>query len=452
MASLRRILLPYTSDSCALFTKLKHLPFPVFLDSAAPLSDYGRFDIICAQPETIFSFNSSSYESIDTFLFNSGKQLKAVSDNYLHADDLPFCGGAIGYLSYNFGELSLGKRKPATASSSSNCPPEAHIGIYPWVIVVDHERQRSELVAQAGLSEQSLAEIEQLILDDSETPTALLPFKLDSEFSSSLDATKYQQAFKRIQDYIHAGDCYQINLTRAFSASYQGDSWRAYRGLREAAAAPYSAYIDLGDSQILSFSPERLLSANNGALQTQPIKGTAARDPDPDKDLALAKALQQSIKNRAENVMIVDLLRNDFSKSCVAASVKTEQLCELQSFRTVHHLVSTVSGQLRPDYSPFTALLNCFPGGSITGAPKHRAMEIIREIEPHQRGVYCGSIFYLGAGGKMDSNITIRSFVCADNTITGWAGGGIVADSNVDEEFVETETKIGKLLQALADL
>ena len=202
----------------------------------------------------------------------------------------------------------------------------------------------------------------------------------------------------------------------------------------------------------MSFSPERLLSADNGALQTQPIKGTAARDPDPDKDQALAKALQQSTKNRAENVMIVDLLRNDFSKSCVAASVKTEQLCELQSFRTVHHLVSTVSGQLRPDCSPFNALLSCFPGGSITGAPKHRAMEIIREIEPHQRGVYCGSIFYLGAGGKMDSNITIRSFVCADNTITGWAGGGIVADSNVDEEFVETETKIGKLLQALADL
>ena len=451
MASLRRILLPYTSDSCALFAKLKHLPFPVFLDSAAPFSDYGRFDIICAQPEKVISFKSNDYENIDTFLFNSEKLLKTVSDTYLHADDLPFCGGAIGYLSYNFGELSLGKREPATTSTTAY-PPEAHIGIYPWVIVVDHERQRCELVAQASLREQSLAEIKQLILDNSETPAALLPFKLNSGFSSSLDATKYQQAFKRIQDYIRSGDCYQINLTRAFSAPYQGDSWQAYRGLRETAAAPYSAYIDLGESQILSFSPERLLSANNGALQTQPIKGTAARDPDPDKDQALAKALQQSTKNRAENVMIVDLLRNDFSKSCVAASVKTEQLCELQSFRTVHHLVSTVSGQLRPDCSPFNALLNCFPGGSITGAPKHRAMEIIREIEPHQRGVYCGSIFYLGAGGKMDSNITIRSFVCADNTITGWAGGGIVADSNVDEEFVETETKIGKLLQALADL
>ena len=451
MASLRRILLPYTSDSCALFAKLKHLPFPVFLDSAAPFSDYGRFDIICAQPEKVISFKSNDYENIDTFLFNSEKLLKTVSDTYLHADDLPFCGGAIGYLSYNFGELSLGKREPATTSTTAY-PPEAHIGIYPWVIVVDHERQRCELVAQASLREQSLAEIKQLILDNSETPAALLPFKLNSGFSSSLDATKYQQAFKRIQDYIRSGDCYQINLTRAFSAPYQGDSWQAYRGLRETAAAPYSAYIDLGESQILSFSPERLLSANNGALQTQPIKGTAARDPDPDKDQALAKALQQSTKNRAENVMIVDLLRNDFSKSCVAASVKTEQLCELQSFRTVHHLVSTVSGQLRPDCSPFNALLSCFPGGSITGAPKHRAMEIIREIEPHQRGVYCGSIFYLGAGGKMDSNITIRSFVCADNTITGWAGGGIVADSNVDEEFVETETKIGKLLQALADL
>ena len=150
--------------------------------------------------------------------------------------------------------------------------------------------------------------------------------------------------------------------------------------------------------------------------------------------------------------MIVDLLRNDFSKSCQASSVRTEQLCELQSFRTVHHLVSTVSGQLRTDCTPFKALLNCFPGGSITGAPKQRAMEIIREIEPHRRNIYCGSVFYMGGGGKMDSNITIRSFVCADKVITGWAGGGIVADSEVEEEFTETETKIGKLLQALADL
>tara|TARA_R110001599_G_scaffold29107_5_gene100045 strand:- start:14348 stop:14983 length:636 start_codon:yes stop_codon:yes gene_type:complete len=210
--------------------------------------------------------------------------------------------------------------------------------------------------------------------------------------------------------------------------------------------------MDLGSSQFLCLSPERLLAAQTRKLQTQPIKGTAARSSDPAEDLALATALQASTKNRAENIMIVDLLRNDFSKSCQAESVVTEALCELQSFRTVHHLVSTVTGLLRGDRSEFSALLDCFPGGSITGAPKQRAMEIIREIEPHRRSLYCGSIFYLGANGKMDSNIAIRSFVCENQEIKGWAGGGIVADSELDEEYIETETKISKLLDALADL
>ena len=450
MASLRRISLPYLRDSCALFTSLKHLPFPVFLDSAAPFSEHGRFDIICAEPDEVISLKTNNYKDIDTFLINTAQRLQALSDEYLHSDELPFCGGAIGFLSYALGETALVGSKHQDSSDSS-ATPDFYAGIYPWAIVVDHQRERCELVAQASVSEPTLIRIQEL-LRAAPAENIDVRFTLGSEFSTSLNRSQYQDAFARVQDYIRAGDCYQINLTRAFTAHYQGDTWQAYQQLRETAAAPFSAYIDLGDSQILSFSPERLLSADKGRLQTQPIKGTAARDSDQQKDAALAAALQSSAKNRAENVMIVDLLRNDFSKSCQTSTVRTEQLCELQSFRTVHHLVSTVTGQLRADCTPFTALLNCFPGGSITGAPKQRAMEIIHEIEPHQRDVYCGSIFYLGGGGKMDSNILIRSFVCADNRITGWAGGGIVADSDVDEEFTETETKIGKLLQALADL
>lgn len=450
MASLRRISLPYLRDSCALFANLKHLPFPVFLDSAAPFSEYGRFDIICADPDEVISLKTKNYKDIDTFLINTEQRLRALCDEYLQSDELPFCGGAIGFLSYALGETAQVASKYQERGDGS-ATPDFHAGIYPWAIVVDHQRARCELVAQASVSDHTLIRIQEFAQAEPSKNVATR-FTLNSDFSTSLNHSEYQGAFARVQDYIHAGDCYQINLTRAFTARYQGDTWQAYQQLRETAAAPFSAYIDLGDSQILSFSPERLLSADKGQLQTQPIKGTAARDSDPQKDAALATALQSSAKNRAENVMIVDLLRNDFSKSCQASTVRTEQLCELQSFRTVHHLVSTVSGQLRADCSPFKALLNCFPGGSITGAPKQRAMEIIREIEPHQRGVYCGSIFYLGGGGKMDSNITIRSFVCADNQISGWAGGGIVADSDVDEEFTETETKIGKLLQALADL
>ncbi|MFQ3201470.1 MAG: para-aminobenzoate synthetase component 1 [Zhongshania sp.] len=450
MTSLRRILLPYSPDSCAIFASLKHLPFPVFLDSAAPASDYGQYDIICAQPDEVISLKTIDYGSIEAFFINTEQHLDQLCSNYIHDEDLPFCGGAIGYLSYDFAEIAhdVSHRQ---AENKTSATPYFHAGIYPWAIVVDRQRRRCELVAQASVSAACLANIEGLVSGAIESVAKSPSFVLTGAFKTSLDSQEYKQAFDRVQDYIHAGDCYQINLTRAFTAPYKGDPWQAYQSLRKIAAAPFSAYIDMGDSQILSFSPERLLSASKGRLQTQPIKGTAARDPDPIKDQALAAALQSCPKNRAENVMIVDLLRNDFSKSCQPLSVQTEQLCELQSFRTVHHLVSTVSGQLRSDCTAFKALLNCFPGGSITGAPKQRAMEIIGEIEPHRRGLYCGSIFYLGGGGEMDSSITIRSFVCADNDIRGWAGGGIVADSEVGEEFIETETKIGKLLQALAD-
>ncbi|CAA0088677.1 Aminodeoxychorismate synthase component 1 [Zhongshania aliphaticivorans] len=451
MASLHRIALPYLRDSCVIFSSLKHLPLPIFLDSANAYSEGGHFDIICAQPIDVITWHACDDKSLHHFLSEAEQRLKSVITEYLDCDQLPFSGGAVGYIDYNFGELASNIR-PSPRLEAPLSTPNFHVGIYPWAIVVDHHRKQCELVAQPSVSEKVLTHIKQLVLNSPQQSLKnTARFQLTSSFTSTLDRKYYEQAFNQVQDYIQAGDCYQVNLTRAFNASYQGDTWPAYQKLRDIAAAPFSAYIDLGSSQVLSFSPERLLSANNGKLQTQPIKGTAARSADPDTDKALALALQRSAKNRAENIMIVDLLRNDFSKSCKAASVRTDQLCELQTFRTVHHLVSTVSGELREECSSFQALLSCFPGGSITGAPKHRAMEIISEIEPHQRKVYCGSIFYLGGNGKMDSNIAIRSFLCDGEQITGWAGGGIVADSDVDEEFIETETKIGKLIQALAD-
>ncbi len=219
--------------------------------------------------------------------------------------------------------------------------------------------------------------------------------------------------------------------------------------MRRRAAAPFSAYINTDQAQLLCLSPERFLAADQGRILSQPIKGTAARSEDPQQDAALAQALQHSEKNRAENVMIVDLLRNDLSRSCQPFTVRADRLFELHSFATVHHLVSTVSGQLRADCSPFDALLASFPGGSITGAPKRRAMEIIRELEPHRRGPYCGSVFYLSGCGRMDSNIIIRSFVCSNGDIRAWSGGGIVADSDCEEEFRETEAKMGQLLGVL---
>ena len=446
MASLCRIPLPYRRNSSSYFATIKHLPLPVYLDSAADHSERGRWDIICADPEELISTNTIDYENKITLLLKIESSIERINHNYLDAPDIPFSGGAIGYLSYDFGELFQAGLK-AIASDT----PLVHIAIYPWLLLVDHQEQRCEFIAQPSISHERVRALCTL-LGTPDTNNNTANFKLTSPFQSSLNRDNYTEAFTKVKRYIDAGDCYQINLTRQFAAAYQGDPWRAYLHLREVAAAPFSAFMDLGHNHVLCFSPERLLAAHARQLQTQPIKGTAARSDDPAEDLALASKLQDSEKNRAENIMIVDLLRNDFSKSCQADSVITEALCELQSFRTVHHLVSTVTGRLRDERSEFSALLDCFPGGSITGAPKQRAMEIIREIEPHRRSLYCGSIFYLGANGKMDSNIAIRSFVCHQQQIKGWAGGGIVADSVMEEEFIETETKISKLLDALADL
>ncbi len=446
MASLCRVSLPYHRDSSRYFAAVKHLPLPVYLDSAAEYNERGRWDIICAEPEDVISINTIDYGDINTFNIKVESRLNHINQAYLDAPDLPFSGGAVGYLSYDFGE-----QFQAQLGGQTDDIPLAHIGIYPWTVIVDHELQRCELVAQAHLSKSRVSELEGL-LRKAAPETRAGKFRLTSAFQSSLNPDHYAEAFHKIKAYIDTGDCYQINLTREFCADFKGDPWSAYLRLRDVAAAPFSAYMDFGNSQFLCLSPERLLAAQNRQLQTQPIKGTAARSEDPDKDLLLATTLQDSAKNRAENIMIVDLLRNDFSKSCQTETVITEALCELQSFRTVHHLVSTVTGRLRDDRSEFSALLDCFPGGSITGAPKQRAMEIIREIEPHRRSLYCGSIFYLGPKGKLDSNIAIRSFVCNQEKIRGWAGGGIVADSILEEEFIETETKISKLLDALADL
>jgi para-aminobenzoate synthetase component 1 len=449
MASLRRIPLAYQRDSSQLFAKLRHLPNAVFLDSAAAYSEHGRFDIICADPEELFALNTINYVTKDKLLIELESRLEQISCEYIPAPGLPFSGGALGYLSYEFGEMHSAKLLP---SNNVSTQPLLYIGIYSWAVIIDHDRQHSELISQPHTCPRKLTALGERLTAQETTIKPSSAFKVSRDFGSSLNFEDYSRAFTKIKTYIDAGDCYQINLTRAFYSQYQGDPWLAYLRLREVAAAPFSAYMDIGGSQILCLSPERLLSAQQGRLLTQPIKGTAPRSLDAQEDMTLANTLLASAKNRAENVMIVDLLRNDFSKSCQPDSVDTERLCELQSFKTVHHLVSTITGRLRNDCSAFSALLSCFPGGSITGAPKQRAMEIIREIEPHSRSVYCGSIFYLGAGGEMDSNIAIRSFVCEDGSITAWAGGGIVADSELNEEFVETETKIGKLLKALTDL
>jgi para-aminobenzoate synthetase component 1 len=270
---------------------------------------------------------------------------------------------------------------------------------------------------------------------------------------SQLGLKQYQTAFNKIKHYIREGDCYQVNLAKRFEINAKGDPWHAYTLLRQQNAAPFSAFFSTPELTLLSSSPERLLKVHNRQVETKPIKGTRRRDlTDPIRDKALANELQQSIKDRAENLMIVDLLRNDLGKVCKLGSISVPKPFALESFATVHHLVSTITGSLAEKQDAIGLLRACFPGGSITGAPKLRAMEIIEELEPDRRGPYCGSIAYIGFDGNMDSNILIRTLAYNDDKLRFWAGGGIVTDSNVNDEYQEIHDKAAALLALIEQL
>ncbi|MGZ5018719.1 MAG: aminodeoxychorismate synthase component I, partial [Methylobacter sp.] len=358
-------------------------------------------------------------------------------------EDLPFNGGAIGYFSYD-----LARRLEAlpTIAEDAEHIAEMAVGIYQWAVIVDHHRQKSYLVGNCDAHQwQDLIErFSQLPVtqDDRE-------FKVVGEIKSNMDKDFYIQAFNRIKHYLKEGDCYQVNLTQRFVADCEGDPWTAYKTLRKLNAAPFSCYLNLPEVQILSSSPERFLKLTDSVVETKPIKGTRPRKPDYAEDQQQIKDLEASSKDRAENLMIVDLLRNDISKTCKNGSVKVPVLFDVESYATVHHLVSTVTGILAENQHALDLLKSCFPGGSITGAPKIRSMEIIEELEPNRRGVYCGAIGYVGFNGNMDTNIAIRTLVHSGNTIRFWAGGGIVNDSVAEDEYQESFDKAAAMLDLL---
>ena len=338
--------------------------------------------------------------------------------------------------------------------------PEMCVGIYPWAIVQDHQQQQAWLVQNHALGgAYNFLEIEQLCTKAAQNtlfhePQQFLksfnnPFKING-FERKVNVSDYAAAIAKIQAYIRAGDCYQVNYAQRFSATYSGDPLQAYLALRDALPSPFSAYMALEQGAILSLSPERFIQVRGDYVETKPIKGTIKRGATPDDDRANAQWLANSPKNRAENVMIVDLLRNDLSKHCV--NVRVPRLCELQTFANVHHLVSTVSAQLKPGATALDVLRDSFPGGSITGAPKIRAMEIIEELEPSRRSLYCGSLGYVSADGQMDTNIAIRTLVCDGEQIHCWGGGGIVADSETEQEYKESIAKVKVLMDTLEEL
>jgi para-aminobenzoate synthetase component 1 len=377
--------------------------------------------------------------------------LKSRLANYsLNQAELPFEGGAIGYFAYD-----LARRVddlPIQALDAENIP-QMMVGIYDWAVVVDHRLSRAWLVSHSF--DQATEDVWPELCALFDAPLLIKSqsvFEVTSALSSNMDYKAYTQAFDKVKRYIYEGDCYQVNLAQRFSAKAMGDAWVAYQALREISPAPFMAYMNFSNEsplQVLSASPERFLQVFNGHVETRPIKGTRPRSLDAEQDKRNAESLQNSLKDRAENLMIVDLLRNDISKACEIGTVRADHMFALESFANVHHLVSTVTGKLAVGMTAIDLLRACFPGGSITGAPKLRAMEIIEELEPNRRGLYCGAIGYISFDGNMDTNIAIRTAIYSQGEIRFYAGGGVVADSELTKEYRETLDKASSMLELL---
>ncbi|WP_259588120.1 aminodeoxychorismate synthase component I [Aeromonas veronii] len=427
----------------------------MLLESAGPLGADNSFDIITADPlatletrgevTTLRVGANISKHHEDPLALLAHTQQQLLGELELCATHLPFIGGALGLFSYDLGRRF--ERLPVQAAADIAVPDMA-VGIYDWALlrnVATGDWQLAHWGDEAGLANR------QAWLEQQQTKPAPA-FALQGSWQSNMSRAEYGEKFARIQEYLAAGDCYQINLTQRFSAPYQGDEWQAYCLLATANKAPFSAFIRLPESALLSLSPERFLLLDGRHIETKPIKGTRPRHPDPATDRQVARELAQADKDRSENLMIVDLLRNDIGRVSRPGSVSVPHLFAVESFPAVHHLVSTIHGELDARWQGVDLLRACFPGGSITGAPKIRAMEIIEELEPQRRNAYCGSIGYLSQHGRMDTSICIRTLIAEAGRLHCWAGGGIIADSDADSEYQETYDKVARILPPLSAL
>jgi para-aminobenzoate synthetase component 1 len=430
--------LPYQTDASRYYAAVSDLPWAVWLDSCG----MGRYDIVTAAPSRTMVMNEESVSNHDPFALLR----TLLGERSASIADVPFSGGALGYWSYDLARRLMSLPQIADATEKL---PDLAVGIYDWALILDHEQHNARLVSQqrfpgtAEMLPQILHRLQGFPPPSSET------FRVFGQATSNFTPDSYAKAFQKVQDYLQSGDCYQINLAQCFSAKADGDALGAYLRLRGLNPAPFSAFLNLPQAQILCNSPERFISVRGDNVVTRPIKGTRPRGSDALQDHLLADELRNHPKDRAENLMIVDLLRSDLGKSCKPGSVRAPKLFDVESFANVHHLVSTVEGRIAAGNDALDVLRNCFPGGSVTGAPKLRAMQIIEQLEPVRRGVYCGAIGYVGFDGNMDTNIAIRTLVYANNKIRCWAGGGIVADSDQDAEYQETLDKASAMLQLL---
>lgn len=435
----------------ALFSSISNLESPFLLESS-PLENRqtGRFTFIGADPFMMIEATEGNITIIE-----GGKTETSTGDPLATLTDLlaqfsekphsefPFSSGAVGYIAYEAGE-PIPARKTDEVSM-----PDLRFGFYDTVLIYDHMEEKLT-IASTGLPEKGsekkkrakerLEKFSALVTEDLPTKSEELHIgKTKSNFSSR----DYIKAVKRIKEYISEGDIYQANLSQRFKAPFSGSPYLLYKRFRDMNPVSFGGYLGYHDLSIICNSPERFLSLKGGKLETRPIKGTIKREKGAIENLLRIKALKASKKETAEHIMIVDLVRNDLGRVCKYGTVKVDELMKIESYSNLHHTVSTVSGELREGLSPVDCIRAAFPGGSITGAPKIRAMEIIHEIEPNPRWIYTGSIGYIGFDGGMDLNIAIRTAFIKDGTIYFSAGGGIVADSDPEAEYEETLLKGG---------
>ncbi|WP_032555218.1 MULTISPECIES: aminodeoxychorismate synthase component I [Vibrio] len=441
-----------------LFSHIESVPWAMLLRSASESHVDSRYDILVAQPiatfetigakttvnvnETCEVSESDPFELLDQY---QQQLLPAISEH----PELPFVGGALGYFSYD-----LGRRVEALPSLAKRdiSAPDMAVGLYEWAVIVDHKLKAAFLVGQnIDTHWDWLTQQQSPSQQAKQAERTHQKFGLTTPWQSNMTEQSYANKFDSVQEYLLSGDCYQINLAQRFNAQYQGSEWLAYEKLEKYNSAPFSGFIRLAGCTILSVSPERFLELNSGTIETKPIKGTRPRSENSMIDDANAQDLLNAEKDQAENLMIVDLLRNDIGRVAKPGSVHVPKLFDIESFPAVHHLVSTIRAELDVHHSAHDLLRACFPGGSITGAPKVRAMQIIEELEPHRRSAYCGSIGYISRNGRMDTSITIRTLVAENNTLYAWAGGGVVFDSDCASEYQETLDKLSRILPVLAD-
>jgi len=482
-----------------IYTELKAFPYSFFLDSALTSKDLGAFSFIGIEPFLIFK-SKKDYITLDwpgrhevrkgnpfLVLKELLKQFKIKSQGELQ---LPFTGGGVGYFSYDLKDFN--ERLPDKALDDVNVP-DCIVCFYDTVLAYDHRRGDSFIVS-SGFPERGRkrhyrqrARLESLkrrlsartqecpgsvfvpgtkfnstcprvykVIGDRLNGTSYLvqachsrvraenhPF-LESNFTKDT----YIDAVLKAKEYIKKGDIYQVNLSQRFKVNLDIEPYELYKVLRDINPAPFACFLNFGEVQVASASPERFLRVDGRKIETRPIKGTRPRGEDEAKDRALKSELLASAKDRAENLMIIDLERNDLGRISEYGSVKVSEFMTCEEYATVFHLVSTVQGKLKKDVDSADCLMNCFPGGSITGAPKIRSMEIIEELEPVKRSIYTGSIGYIGFDGNMDTSIVIRTFIIKGNNVYFQVGGGIVYDSDPEKEYQETLDKAKALIDA----